>query len=374
MRGLAFVGTLLVSTPVLAQPEIISDDAEEDDASVTLTMRDQLIRFDPLVWCQIDVSVGTTFVALTEGDTVDVFLVEDDAFFNDTIWEDQHVITAEEASDGAYEATFDCSAMGSRDGIGTLEFFAQIDVTKDACGITCLNDNPATGNLEVEAIEDDDAEDDDAPGQADEAVLDEQAERIAADADYQRVLLQEPSSIYAEIQYMAACGDVEVTIVDEDDNVVGENDPGEDVATAAAEGLPAGAYFVVVRPAGANLNFYDVTVGTEPDPDATTGGDESGGNDGGETDGSASDSASASDSNPSASDSASASAEGDGSASDPSGGDAGDDAGSDTDSDSSEGNEGQDASADGCACNHRRTGAAPLWLAFLLLGVRRSRA
>ena len=370
MRGLAFVGTLLVSTPVLAQPTIISADADEDDASITLTMRDQLIRFDPLVWCQIEVSVATTFEELTEGDTVEVFLIEDDAFFNDTVWEDSHTITAEEASDGAYEETFDCSAMGSRDGIGTLEFFAQVDVTKDACGLDCFNDNPATDNLEVEAIEDDEAEDDDAPGQADDAVLDEQAERIAADADYQRVLLQEPSSIYAEIQYMAACGDVEVTIVDEDDNVVGDNEPGEDVSTAAAEGLAPGAYFVVVRPAGANLNFYDVTIGTQADPDATTGGDETGGDDSGDTDGSASDSAS--DSDPSAGDSVSASADGDGSASDPSAGDAGDDGDSDTDSDTTDGNERQDASADGCGCRHRPGPGAVLWLMLPLLALRRS--
>jgi hypothetical protein len=375
MRGLVFVGTLLVSTPALAQPEIITSDGEEDDASIMLTMRDQLIRYDPLVWCEIEVQVGTTFVDFTAGDIVDVYLIEDDAFFNDTVWQDQHVITAEEADDGAYEETFDCNAMGSRDGVGTLEFFAQVDVTKDLCGITCLNDNPYTDNLIVEAVEDDEAEEDDAPGQADEAVLDVQASRIAADADYQRVLLQEPSSIYVEVRFMTACGEVEVEIVDEDQNVVGVGEPGDDVANAAAEGLAPGAYFVVTRPAGANLNFYDITIGTEPDPDATTGGDETGGDSDTNGDATAGDSDSASDSDPSGGDSNSGpGSDGDGSASDPSEGDGGSDDEGDTDSDSTAGNEGQDASANGCGCSQDRSKGAPLSLALLLLVTpRRSR-
>jgi len=284
-RTLGFVTAVACTLlPLMAHalPAEISESAEDDDASVTLTMLDQTIVSDPLVWCSLEVAVGSTAVGWTEGDTITVSVYEDDPVGNDLVWTDEHVISAEEAAEETFEATFNCGAAGMDDGFGSsVEFFAELAVDKAACTGLCNQDDPTTSNLDVLVVEDDDAEEDDDTTMARPATLDLLHERIAADPDYMRVTMANSGSLEATLDFMPECGEVAVSVVDDRGRVLAEGEADADGATVVAEVSAPGAYFVVSGPADAgDFNFYDIEVRTELDPDGGGTGD-TGGNDGG---------------------------------------------------------------------------------------------
>lgn len=360
---------MFVTTSVAhALPAETSDSGTEDDASLTLTMLDTLITSDPLVWCRIEVEIDTTLVAFTEGDTVTVSLYEDDFAFNDLVWSTEVVLTDEEAAQGSYEAEFDCSAMGMRDGVGELEFYAQVEVDKDLCGVTCFNDNPTTGNLDIVGLADDEQEEDDNLDTAMPAVLDAVQELVAADDDVVRVTLPGPGAIEADIEFMSECGEVELEIVDDSGAVVSETSPTDGGVMAVAEPLGAGAYFIVTRPADqAGFNFYDIDVTRIVDDEP---GDDTGGSD--DTDGSDDDAGpdSGADGTGSADDGQDDGGGPDGGGPDGGGPDGGDDgAGSGDGTGSSDDGGGQAGEDDGCGCSQAPSRQTPLWLSAFLFSV-----
>ncbi|MBL4683001.1 MAG: hypothetical protein JKY37_00310 [Nannocystaceae bacterium] len=365
--GMGLLAMFVTTSVAHALPTEISDSGTEDDASLTLTMLDTLITSDPLVWCRIEIEIDTMLVEFTEDDTITVSLYEDDVVFNDLVWTNEIVLTADDAAQTTYEAEFDCSAMGMRDGVGQLEFYAQVEVDKDLCGITCFNDNPTTGNLDVVGLADDDQEEDDNLDMAMPAVLDAVQELIAADDDVVRVTLPGPGAIEADIAFMSECGEVELEIVDDSGTVVSETSPTDGGVMAVADPLGAGAYFIVTRPADqAGFNFYDIDVTRIVDDEP---GDDSGGSDGAD----GSDDDAGPDSGADGTGSADGGPDGggpDGGGPDgggPDGGDNGAESGDGTGS--SDGGGGQAGDDDGCGCSQTPSRQTPLWLTAFLFTV-----
>jgi MYXO-CTERM domain-containing protein len=200
-------------------------------------------------------------------------------------------------------------------------------------------------------------------GDAPNAVTGTTEARIARDEDWVRVILQEPGDIEADFQYVSLCGEIDAVLVDDNDDMVAEIEPGQDSGVVTATGLPAGVYFLQIQPAdAADFNFYDLTVDVTPNPDGGTGGETTGDSSGASASATASDSgasasATASDSGATASASASDSSAGSGSS------------GSDTDLPPGELFE-QD---DGCGCRHRGDRPRAAWMLLGLLGLVRRR-
>lgn len=286
MNGLMRWGVTLValfagSSVAHAQPLELTATGDDGDASLTLTMLDTLITSDPLVWCRVEVAVTDDAVDLNAGDEITVSLIEDDAILNDTVWTTDLVVGADDAEAGLFEATLDCSAAGKRDGIGQLEFFAEVDVDKSACTLGCFNDTASTDNLDIDGVDDDDFEDDDDIQSATPAVFDKASERVATDADLVEVTLPGPGSIEATAEFMAECGALVIEIVDDAGDSVSNSESTRTGEVALAEDLVPGAYYVSVQPADVgDLNFYDLTVvrTIDEDPGDDTG--DSGGADG----------------------------------------------------------------------------------------------
>ena len=84
----------LLPTVAHAQPQMQEETDTVDDATTTLRVRTAGIIDDPLFWCEVAIDVVGDAVPFTEGDTVQVDFVEDDAFINDLIWTTTHTITA----------------------------------------------------------------------------------------------------------------------------------------------------------------------------------------------------------------------------------------------------------------------------------------
>ena len=359
---------MLLPSLAWALPEVQEESDTVDDATITLRVQTQGIIDDPRFWCEIEIDVVGTEVGLSAGDTVTLEFTEDDFFANDVLWMMTHTITQQEADAQAYNEVFDCSSPVMADGVGDLEFFAEAEVDKALCTGLCAFDRPTTSNLDVEGLDDDEAEDDDVAMDAADSVDGVPQERIARDEDWVRITMQEPGEIQADFEYMTICGQIDAVLVDENDEMVAEIETGDDSGEVSATGLSPGVYFLQIQPQdAADFNFYDLTVDVTFTPGGTTGdsgssGDDSAGSSGDSaSDGSASDSASAS--GASASDSGSGA-----SASASDGSDGSGSSGDDTESDP-----GAVTEDDGCGCRSQGGTVPGAWMLLGLLALRSRR-
>ena len=114
-----------------AVPTISSASGNDDDATVTLRVFEDLIVGDSRSFCEVrlvDIGMDEPFTA---GDKVFLWVYEDDAFSNDLIWETSFTVSAAEVSSNSLDRTFDCTADFDEDGVGDSEFFAEARVEKE---------------------------------------------------------------------------------------------------------------------------------------------------------------------------------------------------------------------------------------------------
>lgn len=146
--GLVFAGLLAVACNAPASTLIATD--TDDDATITLSIEDTLLAGVNQQWGTLRIEVTGNSVDLNSGDTVDLFLYEEDVLADDLLWQESLTVTVAEAVAGLLDRTLNLIFSAPLDDPGgSLEIFAEALVNKSACGTFCSNDNPLTSNLSV---------------------------------------------------------------------------------------------------------------------------------------------------------------------------------------------------------------------------------
>ena len=231
-----------------------------DDALLELTLLEQKVEGDSRSFCQLRINVAGTEVPFTAGDTIELWVYEEDPIGNDELWTTSFTVTAAEVSAQTVDRTLDCGSDFGSDGVGSLEIFGEARVTKDACGTFCLQDNPTTPNLIVEEIADDASEDDDTAATSVPLSPGAPVSRVAADADYHQFAVASDLAVEATLSDFTSAGRIDAEIVDSGGTTVAtvtDTPTGGAIETT----LPAGTYHVRVTPRGApDYAFYDLQV------------------------------------------------------------------------------------------------------------------
>ncbi|MCA9560528.1 MAG: hypothetical protein KC583_18395, partial [Myxococcales bacterium] len=247
-----------------AVPREIEASDEDRGATVTLTLLDKAIIGDSRSFCRVRFVLVNEHRDMTEGDTVELEVTEDDFVGNDNLWQMNFSVTAAEAAAGRVDRTFDCSGPFGEDVNAALDIFARANVDRDTCGFTCNDADPSTANLSVESVEDDGDEEDDASGAAKQLPLGRAADRIARDQDWKSISFLDPSNVRLELLHRTAAGRLDLTLYDVDGDVVAQGDAQPGATVVQAGPLPAGEYRARVQPRdGADFNFYDLELRVE---------------------------------------------------------------------------------------------------------------
>lgn len=261
INNLVFASALLIAAPAVALPSALSSTGSDDDATLSLTTIDSSIIGDSRTPCTLEFSDAGSDVVFSDGDSIYIAVWEDDVAGDELIWETSIEISPGMLADGAYSATFDCSADFGEDGAGgNLEIYAQAEVTKAECGTWCLYDVPTTANLDVAEVIDDDAEDDDLPDDGPLLRIGRVNGRALADQDNFAIILLEPARIELTVHAIDAHGPVAVTLESADGERVVEGDRGEESIVFTSGTLAVGTYFLTLQPAERpDFAFYDVS-------------------------------------------------------------------------------------------------------------------
>jgi MYXO-CTERM domain-containing protein len=253
---------LLASAVATARPAEQSASKTEDDATVTVTILEEMIIPDTQSWCSIEVTIEGSDVAFSQGDSYKVEVIEDDPINNDLIWEKTVDVSAAEVSANRVQRTFDCSSDFGEDGSGSnSEIFGKVSVTKSNCGTFCFQDNPATAALDVAEVTDDTAEQDDNRGSAKLAGLGTTRDRISVDQDWFEFTLSTPSDVELRVEHRPSVGRIEATLFDASMQTVASSTDASDASEIFEAGLPAGTYELRVTPRDMNNpNFYDLNL------------------------------------------------------------------------------------------------------------------
>src|SRR5688500_11036129 len=115
---------LSLPSSALALPDRQTASGTVDDALVELTLLAPTVEGDSRSRCSVRIDVGGADVAFTAGDTVALWVYEDDAFGNDEIWTTSFTVTAAEVGAQAVDRTLDCTGSLGTDGSGSLQIFA----------------------------------------------------------------------------------------------------------------------------------------------------------------------------------------------------------------------------------------------------------
>jgi hypothetical protein len=253
----------LVHAPAWALPSVISTSRTVDDATVSLRVMDQSIAGDSSSWCEISVVIESTFVPLTEGDEVYLWVYESDLVVldDDLLWENQFQVNAGEAAAGRLERTLNCSADFEATVLGgLLEIYGKARVEKVACTGFCVYDRPSTPETDVEEVSDDGREEDDARSEAGQ-LAQSSLDLICADEDWFEIVMAESGQINVEVRHDPAGGRLDVDLFDVQNDPIAVGSDLPDRSMVEGRNLPAGSYFARVSPRDAsNFAFYDVVV------------------------------------------------------------------------------------------------------------------
>jgi hypothetical protein len=234
----------------LSLPPVQSVSDTDDDSTVSLSLLQEAIVGDAVSWCELRIEVASAGVPWTAGDTVSIWVYEDDITEDDLVWTSSFTVTAAEVSSGLVDRTFDCSGMIDDDGgQGNSEVYAEAEVNKDDCGFFCAADRPKTANAIVQWVVDDASEDDDTSNEAVPVFPGATADRISSDgADWISFDLAGVSQVECTVVHDPEAGRIDATLLDATQTPVGLFQWQTD-ATVASETLSAGTYFVVISPA-----------------------------------------------------------------------------------------------------------------------------
>lgn len=252
------IATVLIAPLLWALPNIISAERTDGEATVTLRLFTEAITADLRSWCEVRIQATGNDTPFTSGDSVSIWVREDDVALDDLLWETSFTITSEEEATGLVDRTFDCSFdLDDGEEGATWEIYAEAMVDKDTL---FFDDHPTTSNLEVSKVDDDAAEDDDSEGTAAVLVLDAVLERIARDDDWFRFTLTEPAELEARLTFRPDCGRLDAALYPTGGSSVGAAD--EDDGASITTGLiGAGIHTILVAPRDSgDFNFYDITV------------------------------------------------------------------------------------------------------------------
>jgi hypothetical protein len=268
-RALALVLCFgLVPAVGYALPGVLSASAEDDDATISVSVYNQAITNDARSRCTVRIVVGGADVEFVSGDSVNLRVIESDLLSNDTIWETSFNVTSDEVRAQRVDRSFDCSSNFGTDGVGDTELFAEAEVVKDECGTFCAYDRPETDNLDIAEVEDDDQDiedaNDDAPAQAVTVAAGARPNRINRDQDWQTFTVATPSNITVEVGHGATYGRLDVALFDASNTRLAEGQDLETATTLQARNLAGGTYFVRISPRQSNdYNFYDFNLAVD---------------------------------------------------------------------------------------------------------------
>ncbi len=265
----AILALSLLPAMAMALPDVQSVDDRVDDATLTLRVLDRLVQGDSRSFCEVRIFDRASDESLTAGDTILIWVYEDDALGDDLLWETEFNVSAQEAQQQRLDRTLDCSsAFGDGDGIGdNLEIYAEARVEKSECGFGCAYDRPETAALDVAFVGDDGAEDDDGQGSAVRIPIGPTGGRVARDADWFEVVLDERAIIDFQAAHRAHVGRLDVAIFAPGGALIANGGDGDDVASLVSQPLLPGTYGLrVTHRDGDDFNFYDVRLRVELRP------------------------------------------------------------------------------------------------------------
>lgn len=268
LRGFICLSLLLSSSFAWARPAVRTVSQIEGDATLTLTLESQYIEGDSNVPCEVSVTILDENRAFTEGDTIDLYIREDDPIGDDTFWEVHETVSAAIVAAGVFERTYDCRFPAMGDAFGGLEIFAKLEVNKQECGGFCEatggEDRPSTANIYMNRTQDDAAEDDDSSRLG---TLVEQrliSDRIAIDADWFELSYEYPIELLARLETHLIGGDLDLKLYNQSLDLIATasaEPDGEAKSLRPPSGLNAGTYFLEVTPrVEGDYNFYDLHI------------------------------------------------------------------------------------------------------------------
>jgi len=260
---LVVLGLLTLSANAWALPALKSGSDTVDDATITLRVLEQTIVDDVRSLCTLDIDIVGAAEPFTGGDTVELWVYEDDVVGDDLIWHHKFTVTAAEVAANHVTGNFDCSGNFEYDGFGgSLELYAEAEVVKDACGWTCTYDRPTTANIASLEVDDDNAEDDDLPTTAVVAGLGTTVNRINADQDWFKITTSAAARTIFEVSHYPSVGRIDAVMYDSNNTVVPVAVVSDEVdkTLIIADPVAAGTYTLKLSPRLSNdFNFYDMT-------------------------------------------------------------------------------------------------------------------
>jgi hypothetical protein len=264
--GSAIAALALAFWPAVAAavPPEASANANDDDATITIWVDSATIPGDSRSRCKLRFEDAGADIAFSDGDTVELWVYEDDAVADDVLWSTSFAVNRGDLVNGGLTREFDCSSAFGADGVGTLELYADAHVTKSECGFLCLDDTPTTANIGLAEIEDDGNEEDDARPAAHGLALGRNNDRVARDQDWQSVELQSRSHVTLRALHRPEAGRLDVVLIDAAGQQVAQ---GVDEAAATVldyEPLDAGTWYFRVSAREQNdFAFYDLQFGVD---------------------------------------------------------------------------------------------------------------
>ncbi len=260
VSGLVLCGVLAtVTPPVSALPATITAIDVVDDATVSLVTWEQYIEGDARTRCEVSVVVLGNEVQFTQGDSVQVWVEENDIFRNDPMWQTEFNVTEEEVEAQRVERQFDCSASIPSDLVSWPEVVALAEVVKEQCGFFCLYDRPATSDIQIEPQTDDAAEEDDHSGVSVFVMSGHIENRLNRDQDWFEFTLADRGNVTLGAVHDGRYGRLDVALFNADNERIAEGDDLPEQTVLQGRDLAGGTYRARVSPRQSNdFNFYDV--------------------------------------------------------------------------------------------------------------------
>jgi hypothetical protein len=142
---------LITVAPRVGVCELLVSSATDDDATLTLSIEDVIVRGTTGDLGTVRFQVTDEQVSFTSGDYAEIHVYEDDTISSDLLWSTSITFTSPEISAGHVDRTigFSFDTLGISDPGDNIEVYAVAEVYKDACGPFCTNDMPETGILIV---------------------------------------------------------------------------------------------------------------------------------------------------------------------------------------------------------------------------------
>jgi len=248
---------LVLAAPLRALPPVQVQAALTDETHVELTVLGQAIRDDVTSWCEVSLRITGDVTALSAGDSVQVEVYEDDApLWDDLLWESSFTVSAAEASAGRLERTLDCTSNFSDDLGAFFEVYALATISKEAGPLVEEAETPV---IDVQIVDDDFAEDDDAALRATLLAAADAPNRICRDEDWFSVTLSGQAAVSFTVTHLAAAGRLDAVLRDETQTSIFFGVEVDGGVVVEASSLAPGTYFLRVSPrASADFAFYDL--------------------------------------------------------------------------------------------------------------------